>query len=136
MKLSLSSLMVLLGTTATMVSAKCYGEGLNGDINWGGRDGQAAARTATEYACRDNNGNFKGHFNPGEEKVYCVPFGSSTSFVFKVKNLNTNQGFDLNDDDCALRLQNEINGCNEGGQSTFSGWWFSSDPQNYANCGN
>ncbi|KAF4994809.1 hypothetical protein FGRMN_5543 [Fusarium graminum] len=131
----LSSLMVLPGTTGIIASGACYGEGNNNDIPWPGDDGNAVAREASEYAGRDPNGTFRGHFNADEERYYCVPFGSVTSFVFKVKNLNKNEGFELNDDDCALRLQNEINRCNEGGHSMVTGWWFSSDSQNFDNCG-
>ncbi|KAF5012534.1 hypothetical protein FDECE_1401 [Fusarium decemcellulare] len=136
----LSSFVLVLAAGTGTVLAGCYGEGLEGQTQWPGPldEGRAAARYHVERACRGYDGKqgvFQGTFAPNEERYHCEPYDAVTSFVFKVKNLNSEQSFDLKDDDCAFRLENEINGCDQGGASEVAGWWFSSDPQPMSNCG-
>jgi hypothetical protein len=47
-------------------------------------------------------------------------------YWFSITNLNRNQGFDLDDEDCLKRLANEIDGCATGGWSDVAGWRFES----------
>ncbi|KAI0874931.1 hypothetical protein GGS24DRAFT_500273 [Hypoxylon argillaceum] len=63
-------------------------------------------------------------------KTVCVQATGTQRLDMLVQNLNTGAGFDLADADCTLRLQNEINGCDRGGQSDVSGWRFKVDPNN------
>lgn len=41
-----------------------------------------------------------------------------------VQNLNTGSGFNLADNDCALRLGIIVNDCLRGGEDTIAGWKF------------
>ena len=117
---TLATLLVLLGATITPAAANCY---TSGDV-W---QDKAAARWHVNRACRGYDGHggaFTGNFAPGEAKSLCVQHSNTQKYNFYVQNLNTGQGFDLKDDDCALRLENEINGCDRGGDSTIAGWRF------------
>ncbi|KAJ3543373.1 hypothetical protein NM208_g3608 [Fusarium decemcellulare] len=75
-----------------------------------------------------------GTYQPNEEKYVCIVYDRSTRFEFTVKNLNSEKAFDLDDDDCAFRLKNEINGYDQGGESEIARWRFRSDPGNGGNC--
>lgn len=43
---------------------------------------------------------------------------------FVVQNQNREVGFDLGDDDCSERLNDEIFSCAHGGESVIAGWYF------------
>ena len=107
-------------SVALGVSAGCYD---SGEV-W---QDQGAARWHIERACKGYDGNrgaFQGTFAPGEAKSACVTHSGTQKFEFMVQNLNTGASFDLGDDDCVWRLQNEVNGCSRGGSSDISGWRF------------
>lgn len=81
-------------------------------------------------ACRGYDGNrgaFQGVFNPFETKTVCVNSDANNQmrYWFIIQNLNRNQGFDLDDEDCLMRLANEIDGCSSGGITEAFGWKFS-----------
>jgi len=81
-------------------------------------------------ACRGYDGNrsaFQGVFNPSETKSVCVNSDADNlmRYRFSIQNLNRNQGFDLADEDCSMRLANEIDGCEAGGVTDAFGWRFS-----------
>jgi hypothetical protein len=118
--ITLATVFALLGVGIDSVSAGCY---TSGDT-W---QDPAAARWHVERACRGFDGNqgaFQGEFRPGEAKYACIQHSGTQKLEFSVQNLNTGASFDLNDADCVLRLQNEINGCSHGGQSDIAGWRF------------
>ncbi|RYP45938.1 hypothetical protein DL768_007783 [Monosporascus sp. mg162] len=120
----LATLFTLLGAGIDSVSAGCFGDG---EI-W---QDKGAARWHVERACRGYDGNqgaFQGSFAPGQAKSACVQHSGTQKFEFFVQNLNPGASFDLADADCVWRLQNEINGCDRGGQSDISGWRFRADP--------
>lgn len=106
----------------------CYGSG-------------AVAITGAIYdhaknACQGwsgNRGALQGWFAPGEARRFCVN-NLAERIEFFVTNLNTQQGFDLDDGDC-LREFEKINdlcdftilgqpGYTRGGERTNSGWFF------------
>ncbi|KAL2204299.1 hypothetical protein CC79DRAFT_1128973 [Sarocladium strictum] len=107
----------------TLVSANCY----DGEVaRWPSRNNP---RYHAGRACRGYDGNrgaLQGVFRPGETKEVCVnsDADSRMSYTFRIKNLNQNQGFDLDDEDCLKRLANEIDGCANGGSSIVAGWEF------------
>ncbi|KAK9778465.1 putative Lipoprotein [Seiridium cardinale] len=110
---------VLLALIST-VWAGCYG---SGDIF----QDKANARYHAQRACEGYDGNagaFQGFFSAGQAKSVCVQGTTTQKYDMSVQNLNTGAGFDLADGDCTLRLHNEINGCDRGGQSDVSGWRF------------
>jgi hypothetical protein len=108
------------------VLAGCYKPSSSSD-SWDDYQ-RSDARWHSERACRGYDGNrgvFQGTFLPGEARYACVNGGDNIKFEFMVQNLNRYTAFDLGDDDCVLRLHNEINGCGQwGGQSEVSGWFF------------
>lgn len=97
-------------------SAKCYSDG----ANWPNKE---EARSFAYDACHSNGGMFTGNYAPLQLKAMC-PQSGSLGVEFVVQNLNKEVGFDLGDDDCSERLNNEIFGCEHGGESTVSGWYF------------
>lgn len=113
---TLAALASILSFTAQGVMATCYGSG----DTWRNTE---TARSFVEHACYANGGMFTGNFNPRQTKSMC-PRDGGLGYLFEVQNLNDHQGFDLGNDDCYNRLNNEIFGCSQGGQSTVSGWRF------------
>lgn len=59
-----------------------------------------------------------------ELKAMCPRGDGSIDLEFVVQNQNTDTSFDLDDDDCSERLNNEIFGCDHGGESVVAGWYF------------
>lgn len=116
----LASLAVVLGTSIDSVAANCFG---SGDVFQD--KGNARWHVGRAYRGYDGNqGAFQGVFAPGEAKYACVQGTNTQKYEITVQNLNTGAAFDLGDGDCVLRLENEINGCDRGGESTVSGWRF------------
>ncbi|KAF4986128.1 hypothetical protein FDECE_16111 [Fusarium decemcellulare] len=123
---ALVNLFALLVVGIDSVSAACHGSG----DTW---QDAGAARSHVERACKGYDGNagrFQGTFAAGESRHVCVQHSGTQKFEFTVRNENNGAALDLGDDDCVLRLQNEINACPRGGQSSVSGWFFSADPNN------
>ncbi|KAI3391928.1 hypothetical protein diail_6630, partial [Diaporthe ilicicola] len=117
-----SAILVALGGVLSLgvqsVAATCYGSG----DSWPNTE---EARNFVHDACYNNGGMFTGNFAPRQTKSMCPRSATrSLGLLFEVQNLNTNTGFDLGDDDCYNRLNNEIFGCGNGGESTVSGWRF------------
>lgn len=71
------------------------------------------------------SGMFTGYYQPRQVKMMCPHSKfNNLGLVFEVENQNTEVGFDLGDDDCYERLNNEIFGCGQGGESSVAGWRF------------
>ncbi|KAF3001702.1 hypothetical protein E8E14_000313 [Neopestalotiopsis sp. 37M] len=116
----------LFFTLIVGASAGCYS---GGDVF----QDKENARYNAQRACEGYDGiqgAFQGTFAPGEAKSACVQGSPTQRYDMVVQNLNTGASFDLADADCTLRLQNEINGCDHGGESDISGWRFRVDPNN------
>ena len=116
--------MASLHQTAT---ASCYGSGDTWPrYDWGGYTlGRQEALGWIDFACKGNGGMFTGSFAPGQTKRMCpTSVHNGKPAGFEVQNLNTQQAFDLGDQDCYDRLAAEINGCERGGTSTVAGWRF------------
>ena len=107
-------LIAFLGAGIDSVSATCFG-----GERW---ENRGLARREAERECLQ--GAFQGVFAPGQVKSICLPYTTEQSVTFSVRNLNTTASFDLADADCVLRLHNEINLCDQGGQSDVAGWRF------------
>jgi hypothetical protein len=120
--MKISSTLVLAAMAAInaeVALAKCYAGA------WSFPN-KAEAREWVNHACRANGGMFTGYFAPGQTKKMCPKsqYGSKFGTNFEVQNLNNNAGFDLGDDDCYKRLVSEIDSCQYGGESSYSGWRF------------
>jgi len=88
-------------------TATCFG-------SWHSKWGQVGENSAIDFiytACTQNGGMF-------------TVDGEGKNLFFQVQNLNNGAGFDLADGDCVQRLTNEIRGCQQGGESSVSGWRF------------
>ncbi|KAK5137937.1 hypothetical protein LTR08_006706 [Meristemomyces frigidus] len=112
----LAALSGLLSVGIQSVGATCYGSG----ASWPNTE---EARTFVHDACYNSGGMFTGYYNSRQTKSMC-PKSGNLGLQFVVQNTNTAAGFDLGDDDCYNRLSNEIFGCEHGGASTVSGWYF------------
>jgi hypothetical protein len=114
----LVTLIAVLGAGIDSVSATCF-SGKPWREFWEDRE---LARMLAERECRQ--GAFQGVYAPGQVKSICLPYTTRMSVTFSVQNLNTVASLDLADDECVLRLHNEINLCDRGGQTDVSGWRF------------
>ncbi|KAK3956155.1 hypothetical protein QBC32DRAFT_331562 [Pseudoneurospora amorphoporcata] len=118
------SILIALGSMLLAVqdvSAGCY---TSGD-KWPNKE---EARRFVIDACNNQGGMFTGTYSKGQTKAMC-PRSNGLGLLFEVQNLTPNEGqSDLNNAECTVRLENEINGCDRGGQSTISGWRFRADP--------
>jgi hypothetical protein len=97
-------------------SAKCFGDG----ASWPNKE---EARSFAYDACHNNGGMFTGNYAPLQLKAMC-PTSGNMGVEFVVQDQNKEVGFDLGDDDCSERLNNEIFGCEHGGESVVAGWYF------------
>ncbi|KAL0939647.1 uncharacterized protein CTRU02_206257 [Colletotrichum truncatum] len=116
----LTTLTVLLGVGIETASATCFVTGAS-------YENKETAKYHAKRACEGYDGKkgaFQGRFAPGEFKNACVNISGTQSIRMSVGNLNKNTGFDLGDQDCTLRLQNEINNCGKGSEHDVSGWRF------------
>jgi hypothetical protein len=119
MKISATvALAALVSINAEVASARCFA--------WGWSQDNKEAKAWVDFACRGNGGMFTGNFAPGQTKSMCPKskYSNLGTTKFEVQNQNTNTGFDLGDDDCVKRLYSEIDSCNWGGESSYSGWRF------------
>ncbi|KAF5011319.1 hypothetical protein FDECE_2569 [Fusarium decemcellulare] len=114
-----ASLILLLGSSLTEVSARCHQSGLH----WSSKD---KAVGHIEAACR--GGVFTGTFAPKQRKYLCIKGGENVKWEFAITNQNTHDSFDLNDQHCIDGLSNEVRGCDQGGVNSVAGWEYSSDP--------
>lgn len=81
------------------------------------------ARSFVYDACHSNGGMFTSNYAPLQLKAMC-PRSGNMGVEFVVQNQNRDTGFDLGDDDCSERLNDEIFGCAHGGESVIAGWYF------------
>jgi hypothetical protein len=117
MKISATiALAVISSINAEVAMARCFA--------WGWGTDKAESKQWIDFACRGNGGMFTGNFAPGQTKSMCPTSKGGQNTKFEVENQNKNQGFDLGDDDCYKRLNSEIDSCNWGGESSYSGWRF------------
>ncbi|KAK5168794.1 uncharacterized protein LTR77_006103 [Saxophila tyrrhenica] len=93
-----------------------------------GQVGRNSAIDFINFACTQPGGMFTGYYKPRQTKSMCPTDGEGKHLSFQVQNLNDHDGFDLKDEDCVTRLRNEILGCQEGGESSVSGWRFRAEP--------
>jgi hypothetical protein len=115
----LSTLITLLSISTT-VFATCYSKGDS-------FPDKELAKWHAQRACEGYDGNagaFQGNYNPGQVKYACIQVSTTIKLELSVQNLNNRDSFDLRDADCTWRLQDEINGCFRGGESSISGWFF------------
>ncbi|KAF9691329.1 hypothetical protein EKO04_010928 [Ascochyta lentis] len=116
MKLS-TPLVLLASVTGAM--AGCY----SGGQTWISECNKNAFRGAVRDLCK---GTLSGYFNaPGTTKTACANSpcnGIRANFAVAWKGRSG--GYSLAESDCVLRLNNEINGCDYGGESTVSDWFF------------
>ncbi|KAF2872248.1 hypothetical protein BDV95DRAFT_667306 [Massariosphaeria phaeospora] len=124
-----STLLAILATTAT-ASAKCFNQVKEGTAFWGSHD---IAMNFVDEIC--NSGNMAGYFEAGQAKQACsaVSLDGRINWLVKWTDPESIGGLTLNDDDCKLRLKQEISMCLAGGSTTHNGWEFMSDP-NFGTC--
>lgn len=112
----LATIASMLSLGIKQVSAKCYGDG----ATWPNKE---EARNFVYEACHNEGGMFTGNYAPLQLKAMC-PRSGNQGVEFVVQNQNRDTSFDLGDDDCSERLNDEIFGCEHGGESVVAGWYF------------
>ncbi|KAM0235911.1 hypothetical protein ACHAP5_009557 [Fusarium lateritium] len=125
---TLTTLASLLALNVKYTTAGCFTSG----ETWPSSDTDSPSYHV-ERACNGYDGNpgaFQGSYKPGEIKQACVQYSSTSLYIFEVQNLSPTQTLDLYGKNCVLRLQNEIKGCDKGGESSIDGWRFKADPNN------
>jgi hypothetical protein len=117
MKLS-TSLVILASVSGTM--AGCY----SGGQTWIDDCNKNSLKGAITDLC--NNGVLSGWFNSrGTTKTACA--NSRCNGIrgeFSVAWMGGGGGHTLAASDCISRLSDEVNGCDHGGESTISDWFF------------
>ncbi|KAF2108576.1 hypothetical protein BDV96DRAFT_605631 [Lophiotrema nucula] len=112
----------------TLARRGCYND--EDAQTWGGNtDG---VKHFVDQTCHEGPGGVSGYFEFGQSKTACVEIRDGVQANFKVAWYGVGP-LTLNDDDCKLRLKNEISGCNAGGESSIGNWFFKADP-NGGNC--
>jgi hypothetical protein len=114
----------IIATLSSMMSfgiqlteAKCFGNG----ATWLNKE---QSRAFAHDACHNGGGMFTGDYAPLQLKAMCPRGDNNIGLEFVVQNQNAEASFDLGDDDCSERLNNEIFGCEHGGESVVTGWYF------------
>ncbi|KAF5013791.1 hypothetical protein FDECE_209 [Fusarium decemcellulare] len=123
--ITFTSIFAIISLGINPVSAGCFG---NGDV-W---QDKAVAREHVVRACKGFDGQqgaFQGTFASLEAKSACIQHSPTQKLLFSVRNGGAGPA-DVNDDECVLRLQNEINGCDRGGSSIVGDWTYTADPEN------
>jgi hypothetical protein len=101
----------------------CYQSVGAGSQWFGDEASKNVARNIVDKIC--NAEGVSGWFVAGQKKTHCEPASDTTTFGFAVTWTGSEApAGPLNDEDCKLRLKNEINGCDAGGESTTAGWTF------------
>lgn len=113
---TIAALCSVLAFSIQSVEAGCY----TGGKSWPNVE---EARSFVDFACRGENGMFTGEFALRQAKSMC-PTSRGLGLLFTVRNDNTQEGFDLDENDCITRLENEIYGREHGGESEVAGWFF------------
>jgi hypothetical protein len=111
----LHTIIAVLAPGIITVQAGCY----SGGPTWYPDQG-----TANEFVysiCKSRG--ISGFFNQGQTKYRCRQMGSDKKFEFWVQWKGPG-GLTLHNQDCNMRLKNEINGCGNGGESTIADWYF------------
>jgi hypothetical protein len=113
----LAALTGMLSLGVQLVEANCFNSG----PTWPNKE---QARSFVYDACHNNGGMFTGNYQPLQLKAMCPKGDGGVGLEFVVQNQNSKTSFDLGDDDCSERLNNEIFGCAHGGSSVIAGWYF------------
>jgi hypothetical protein len=108
---------LLVLASATTALAGCY----SGGANWQNEQNKVSARGAVEDLC--NQGALSGWFDRGGATKSACANLNGVRANFQVV-WNGSGGATLAVSDCKLRLNNEINGCWQGGESTTAQWFF------------
>lgn len=105
---------IILAPTVTMVRAACYSTttGMYGQSMEG-------ASAAVDQFC--NNG-LASYYTKGEIKYRCIQLPRN-KVEFWIGWAGKG-GLTLKNEDCKMRLKNEINGCTLGGESVVADWYF------------
>jgi hypothetical protein len=113
-------LIVLITTLTPFTAADCYKKGKD----WGVDRNQAA-----EAAGRFCDTTIAGDFVAKQVKQVCVNGGSGQrKFILAVRNNAVVNRF-VSDEECTFRLNNEINACANGGESTIGDFFYRADPE-------
>lgn len=112
--MKVSTLSTILAVAST-VSAGCY----SGGVVWG-NEAQTAIDAIRRFC---NEGSLSGNFGGGQTKGKCQLLGNTKIGFFEVQNLS-GVGNNMPAATCRTRLENEVKGCQHGGESVIDGWKF------------
>jgi hypothetical protein len=107
---------VLKEVTARAVDSAqgCY----SGGERWGG-DLSNALQKAGDFC-----GRFAGHFKPGNAAYQCYNLSSNKKADFTLGLKGDVPERDIGVDECLDGLEKEINGCDHGGDTTYTNWHY------------
>ncbi|KAK3385923.1 hypothetical protein B0H63DRAFT_523241 [Podospora didyma] len=109
-----ATILSLLGFSANAI-ATCYGSG----ETWGNN---AQALSAVSWACHQLVGSYGG----SETRGICVD-ANSKRLEFQIWHI-TSGSRELGYDECYDGFQKEVNGCTNGGDSSYVNWRYKGDP--------
>ncbi|KAL2021558.1 hypothetical protein VTK56DRAFT_7057 [Thermocarpiscus australiensis] len=122
MKATITAALSLLATLSLTVpvSAKCYGSG----EEWGARD---VVLNAARDTCKSQlSGSFGPSGGTADRKAACIN-GNGKKLEFQIFHLQEGER-NLSPNDCFNGLQEEIVGCDRGGDSSKTDFRFKADP--------
>jgi len=110
------SKLALVGSLLSTVNAGCFTSG----ASWSQVGGKPNAADVL-VICVDR---FSGYWFPYESRGYCSLTASANHVDYTISNLE-NRVANMDPNGCQTFLMDEINGCNQGGDSVYSfGWEF------------
>ncbi|KAF2419576.1 hypothetical protein EJ08DRAFT_738867 [Tothia fuscella] len=113
-----------LASAASLASAGCF----TGGENWGA-ERQYALNQATQYCQRLG----AGCYQPKGERPKCFNLSSGKKVDFNLQLRDDVVARCIDANECYDGMQKEINGCDHGGNSKYTNWIYTADP-NAGNC--
>lgn len=113
--MQLLTLLVIIAPAISTVQAACFGSG----EYWAPT--KNTALSLVDQICNSNG--VSGYFTSGLTKRRCINIRDKAKAEFEVQ-WTGDGNLTLKDEDCKLRLKKEINGCEQGGQTTTAQWRF------------
>jgi hypothetical protein len=121
--------LVATASASAILPRKCH------DQWWTWHQNRQLAYETVDKICNNasTTGTVSGTFKAHQKKAWCElgnpcadcikPYANYIMFSVQWTREDAPPG-PLSDEDCKLRLKNEVGGCNSGGQGTTADWWF------------
>ncbi|KAF2437105.1 hypothetical protein EJ08DRAFT_704696 [Tothia fuscella] len=106
---------MILSLLSSLVSAGCFPHGTEGD--------KALGRTGVQTICNV----LFGAYESGEHREECSSGIGNNKWFFQVKKISGGTGT-LTKEACVSGLEQRVNGCDRGGEHSYTNWYYKADP--------